>query len=167
VIVLVAAMGRNRVIGVDGGLPWHLADDLKRFKALTVGKPIIMGRNTFNSIGRALPARTNIVITRNTEFTAEGVVVVSTPGEALVRALREVDDGGSEICIVGGGQIYRQFLPLASRIELTVVDAAPDGDTTFPDLDDTWGVVTEEFLVGEPSLRYLTLEPRSQELEAS
>lgn len=165
-IVLVAAMGRNRVIGVDGGLPWHLPDDLKRFKALTLGKPIIMGRATYDSIGRPLPGRTNIVISRSVENVHDGVVTVSSPGEALVRALREVDSGAAEIAVVGGGQIYRQFLPLASRIELTVVDLEPVGDTRFPELGPEWVEDAEEVVGGDPSLRYVTLR-RTEEPAAS
>ena len=156
-IVLIAAMGENRVIGVDGNLPWHIAEDLARFKALTMGKPIIMGRATFESIGRPLPGRTNIVLTRNPAFAHEGVVVVTTPGEALVVALRHAGDDG-EVVIGGGGQLYRQFLPMAGRMELTIVDESPYGDTTFPEFSvDDWAIESEVVSEGPPCLRYQTL----------
>ncbi len=154
-LVLIAAMGLNRVIGVDGGLPWHLPDDLKRFKAMTMGKPMIMGRATFESIGRPLPGRTNIVVTRNQFFSSEGVVVASSPAEAVAIARREVGPNG-EIAVIGGGQIYRELFPEASRLELTVVDDAPEGDTTFPEFNrDDW-TVTEETVPGSPAVAYRT-----------
>ena len=163
-IVLIAVLGRNRVIGVDGGLPWHLPDDLRRFKALTMGTPMIMGRATYDSIGRPLPGRTNIVITRNASFSVDGVVAVSTPGEALVLALREARDDG-DISVIGGGQIYRQFLPMAGRLELTMVDDAPQGDTTFPELvADQWVIHHESIASGQPTVTYRTLVRRSEEL---
>lgn len=128
-ISLVVAASRNHVIGVAGGLPWHLSDDLRRFKSLTMGKPVVMGRKTFESIGRALPGRQNIVITTQPDFTAEGCDVVSSPEAAVAAA-----PAGSEIMVIGGGEIYRLFLPLADRVYLTRVDAVVTGDTYFPEL---------------------------------
>lgn len=131
-ISLVVAASTNNVIGVAGELPWHLSDDLKRFKALTMGKPIVMGRKTFESIGRALPGRQNIVITTQQDYVAEGCDVVSSPEAAVA-----VASAGSEIMVIGGGEVYQLFLSLADRIYLTRVDTVVDGDTYFPDLDDT------------------------------
>lgn len=139
-ISLVVAASRNNVIGAAGQLPWHLSDDLKRFKALTMGKPIVMGRKTFESIGRALPGRQNIVITTQRDYVAEGCDVVGSPGDAVAA----VPDG-SEIMVIGGGEIYLLFLPLADRIYLTRVDTVVDGDTFFPALDAaTWQETSRE-----------------------
>ena len=131
-ISLVVAASTNNVIGVAGDLPWRLSDDLKRFKALTMGKPIVMGRKTFESIGRALPGRQNIVITTQTEFVADGCDVVSSPAAALAAAAE-----AEEVMIIGGGEIYRLFLPLAARIYLTRVKVDLEGDTIFPALDES------------------------------
>lgn len=133
-ISLVVAASTNNVIGVAGGLPWHLSDDLKRFKALTMGKPIIMGRKTFESIGRALPGRQNIVITTQADYQAEGCDVVTSVDAAI-----EVAGETAEKMIIGGGEIYRLFLPVADRIYLTRVAVDVVGDTLFPELDsDIW-----------------------------
>jgi dihydrofolate reductase len=132
VISLVVAASTNNVIGVAGELPWHLSDDLKRFKALTMGKPIVMGRKTFESIGRALPGRQNIVITTQTEFVADGCDIVASPAAAVAAAAE-----AQEVMIIGGGEIYRLFLPLADRIYLTRVAVDIEGDTVFPLLDES------------------------------
>lgn len=129
-ISLIVAASTNNVIGVAGKLPWHLSDDLKRFKALTMAKPIIMGRKTFESIGRALPGRQNIVITTQQSFAADGCDLVSSPAAALAAAA-----AADEVMIIGGGEIYRLFLPLAQTIYLTRVNVALEGDTVFPALD--------------------------------
>ena len=139
-ISAIVAASSNNVIGNNGGLPWRLPEDLKRFKAITMGKPMIMGRATWDSIGRALPGRKNIVVTRRKNFVAEGCDVVATVDDAIAAA-GEVD----EVMIIGGGQLYRQLLPRTDRIYLTRVHANIDGDTRFPELDDSeWQVVSEE-----------------------
>jgi dihydrofolate reductase len=130
VISLIVAASTNNVIGVKGDLPWRLSDDLKRFKALTMGKPIVMGRKTYESIGRPLPGRQNIVITRQPNFPAEGCDVVTAP-EAAIDAAGDAD----EIMIIGGSHIYNAFLPLANRIYLTRVLADVDGDAFLPEID--------------------------------
>lgn len=135
-IVLVAAVGRNGVIGRDGELPWRLATDVARFRALTRGKPVIMGRKTYQAIGRPLPDRLNIVVTRNPDFAPAGVQTATSLGAALdsastAAAAAQVD----EIAVIGGGEIYAQALPLADRVYLTKVDAAPAGDAHFPALN--------------------------------
>ena len=131
-------MARNRVIGRNGKLPWRLPAELQYFKAVTMGKPIIMGRKTFDSIGRPLPGRTNIVVTRRADFSVEGIVTAADLSAAIAlgeAAARENDV--DEIMVIGGGEIYAQSLPRADRIYLTEVQAEIDGDTVFPALDPT------------------------------
>jgi dihydrofolate reductase len=129
-VTIVAAVARNGVIGVDGGLPWHLPDDLRRFKALTMGHVLVMGRKTYESIGHPLPGRTTVVVTRNAAWDPGSDEVVRAPGlDEAIRAARAIDD---EVFVVGGAQVYADALPLAGRLELTLVDDEPDGDTTFP-----------------------------------
>lgn len=133
-ISIIVAVAKNGVIGCHNRLIWHMSEDLKRFKALTIGHPIIMGRKTFESIGRPLPGRTNIVVSRNTELKIDGVSVVGSIQEAIDMLPQE-----DEIFIIGGGQIYEQALPLTSKIYLTLVDQTPDGDTFFPEItQDEW-----------------------------
>ena len=129
---IIAAVAANGVIGNDGDMPWKLSTDLKRFKALTTGKPVIMGRKTFAPIGRPLPNRVNLVLTRDTAFEAPGVVVVPTQ-EAAIDAASDV--GAEEAMVIGGGEIYRAFLDRAERLYITHVDASPVGDTHFPAID--------------------------------
>ncbi|SMC70366.1 dihydrofolate reductase [Janibacter indicus] len=131
-LVLVAALGANRAIGVDGGMPWHLPEDLAHFKALTMGGTMIMGRRTWDSIGRALPGRTTVVITSDHACSAPGAVVVHSLAEALAVA------GPGEVFVVGGGEIYRQTIALASRLELTEIAASPQAEVFFPEVDDGW-----------------------------
>jgi len=134
VISLIVAASTNNVIGAQGELPWRLSSDLKRFKAITMGKPIVMGRLTYESIGRALPGRQNIVITRQAEFKAEGCDVVQSIDAAIAAA-----GDAEEIVIIGGSHIYQEFLPRADRIYLTRVQADVEGDTYLPDLAaDEW-----------------------------
>ena len=130
------AVARNGVIGADGGLAWRISDDLKQFKAVTIGKPIIMGRRTFESIGKPLPGRDNIVLTRSINFSAQGVFIARTIDGALrlARALA-VERGADEISIIGGAEIYAQTLARTRRIYLTRVDADVEGDVRFPEID--------------------------------
>ena len=128
-IALVAAVARNGVIGRDNGLIWHLGSDLRRFKALTMGKPMLMGRRTFDSIGKPLPGRRSLVLTRDRGFSAAGIETVHDWDAALAAA------GADTLMVVGGAEIYALALPHADRIHLTEVDAAPEGDTFFPDFD--------------------------------
>jgi len=136
---MVAAMGENRVIGAKGAIPWKQPTDQARFKTITMGKPVIMGATTFDSMGRPLPGRLNIVMSR-TPRVIEGATVVDSVEEALA-AVAAVP----EAMIVGGGQIYTAFLPLADAIELTVVHASPAGDAYFPELNpNDWNIVHRE-----------------------
>lgn len=151
-IVLVVAVAENGVIGQGNTIPWRLKSDLQRFKAITLNKPIIMGRKTYQSIGRPLPGRTNIVVTRDPAFQARGVVVASSfeaaeqvaAGDALRRF-------ATEIVVVGGAEIYAHWLPTASRIELTEVHTSPEGDTKFPVIDPAaWQETARERHVAGP-----------------
>lgn len=134
-ISLIAAMSKNRVIGVDNQLPWHLPADLKHFKALTLNKPIIMGRKTYESIGRPLPKRRNIIISRQAGYIVENCDVYSTL-EAAFAATHDAE----ETMVIGGANVYQQALPLADRIYLTIVDTTLEGDAYFPEWSDAWEV---------------------------
>jgi len=131
-VSLIVAMAQNGVIGRDNALPWRLPEDLRRFKTSTLGKPILMGRKTFESIGRALPGRSNFVLTRDRGWSAPGVAVVHSVEEALAQAA-----GAAELVAIGGAEIYRLVLPFARRIYLTHVHADVPGDTYFPEFDAT------------------------------
>lgn len=142
---IVVAVAKNRVIGGDNKLLWHIRSDLQRFKALTLGKPMVMGRKTFQSIGKALPGRETIVVTRDRAFRAPGVHVAHD----LAAALKLADEfalkmNAEAIAIVGGGEIYAQTLAKTARVYLTEVELAPDGDTHFPKLGAEWRVEHEE-----------------------
>ena len=138
-IALIAAVARNGVIGRDGAMPWHLPADLRHFKQITLGKPVVMGRRTHQSIGRPLPGRANIVITRDRNYRAAGCTVVHSPEEAIAAADAAAasagGDAADEIVVIGGGSVYAAFLPRAERIYLTRVDVEVTGDTRFPTLD--------------------------------
>lgn|SRR3989338_4176521 len=127
-ISLIAAIDRNRVIGKDNSLPWKLPADMKRFKELTKGKPVIMGRATFESIGKPLPNRINIILTRDKNFKAEGCVVVHSVGDALKAA-----KGHEEIMVIGGANVYSQFINIADKMYLTFIEGEFEGDAYFPE----------------------------------
>jgi len=138
VLSLVAARGKNGVIGRDGDLPWRLKSDMARFKAITGGKPILMGRRTWDSLPfRPLPGRLNLVLSRDMQFEAEGGVVCETLQEAIEIAREQAaDDGVDEICVIGGAGVYAATLPLANRLHLTEVEASPPGDVVFPSFNE-------------------------------
>ncbi|WP_455234718.1 type 3 dihydrofolate reductase [Thiogranum longum] len=139
-VSLVVAMAENRVIGRDNELPWRLSADLQHFKALTMGKPIIMGRKTYESIGRPLPGRICIVVTRDSSYTAEGCRVAHSVGQAL-----ETAAGYDEVMIIGGADLYGQLLERADRLYLTLVRAEIDGDAWFPEFDaQQWREIARE-----------------------
>ena len=142
-VVLIAALDRDFAIGKGNALPWHLPDDLKRFKALTLGKPVLMGRKTAESLGRALPGRTNLVLTRSGRVPFEGMQAVNSFPAAIEAAGGE---GASELCVIGGGEIYALALPLAQRLHLTHVETAvEDADAFFPLLNPLqWEAVFRE-----------------------
>jgi len=162
-LAFVVAIAWNGVIGRDGGLPWRLSTDLKRFKAVTMGKPVVMGRKTWESIGKPLPGRLNIVVSRNPAFAAEGALTARSFDEALEKARAESE--AEEICVIGGGEIYRQALSRADLLYVTHVDAEIEGDAFFPKIDPkVWHPVHSEAVpAGEKDIyptRYVIYERR-------
>jgi dihydrofolate reductase len=156
---LIVAMSRNRVIGVEGRMPWHLPDDLKHFRDLTLGKPILMGRRTFEAIGHPLPGRDNFVLSRDPNYRAAGCRVFVS-GEAMLDAACLLHP---EPMIIGGAMWYEMFMGRAKRIYLTLVETETRGDTFFPELEEgTWRRVADEFHPADArhafSLRFMTLE---------
>ena len=159
-IALIAAMGSNRAIGLDNRMPWHLSADLKRFRALTLGKPILMGRKTHASIGRPLPGRVNLVLTSDPGYAAPGCIVVHSPEQALQVAQ------GEELMVIGGAALYRDFLPRAERLYLTRIHREFDGDTFFPEFDAAdWRETAREDIEADAdsglSYSFITLERRT------
>lgn len=128
-VTIVAAVARNRVIGRDNDLPWRIPEDMRRFKELTMGGVLVMGRKTYESIGRPLPGRRTVVVSRNPDLEIEGVEMAPSLEMALEIA------GGDDVFVVGGGEIYRQAMDVADVLEITEVDAEPEGDTFFPEID--------------------------------
>ena len=156
-VSLIVAMSENRVIGQDNHMPWHISEDLKFFKRTTLGKPVIMGRKTFESIGKPLPERPNLVVTRNPDWSADGVQVFTS----LRGALEAAQKLGEEIIIGGGAEIYRQALPLTDKIYLTYIHKTIEGDTFFPEFDaGAWQETAREERVSEKGLAFswVTLE---------
>ncbi len=135
-VAMIAAVGANGVIGAEGQIPWRLPTDFAHFKRTTLGKPLIMGRKTFESIGKPLPGRTNIIVTRQVGYRAEGALTTGSLERALELA-REIAavDGANEVMIGGGGEIYREGMAIAERLYVTHVEASPDGDAFFPVID--------------------------------
>lgn len=153
-IVLVCARADNGVIGVKGRLPWHLPDDMRRFKQITVGRPMIMGRKTFDSLPGLLPGRRHIVVTRNSDWEAEGAERADGLGAALALA------NAPQVCVIGGAEIWAQALPFADRIELTIVHCEPDGDAyiDMPDPAEWTKTVSESYDTadGRPAFDFVT-----------
>ncbi|MBI1248712.1 dihydrofolate reductase [bacterium] len=152
-ISMIVAASRNNVIGRDGDMPWHLSNDLRRFKKLTMGHPMIMGRKTYQSIGRLLPGRTTVIVTRDPSFTVEGAVVVHSV-EAAVQACKD----RIEAFVIGGAEIYKAFFPVASRLYLTrVLTEIPDGDTFLPEIDfSAWELESEEQIPADANNQFPT-----------
>ena len=161
-VAMIAAMSRNRVIGVDNQLPWYLPEDLKFFKRMTQAKPLVMGRKTFESIGRPLPNRLNIVVTRDTSFHHDGIRVCHDLASAIELADRQATiEAAEEIMVMGGAQIYAQAMPIASRLYLTEVDVDIEGDAHFPALEGDWQEVASEAgspSEGQPAYRFVRYE---------
>ena len=161
-VSLIVATDDEGGIGLRGGLPWHLPDDLRRFKALTLGKPVVMGRRTWDSIGRPLPGRLNIVVSRDPRLAIQGATVVGTLEAALAAA-----GGVPEVCVIGGAEIYRLALPLADTVHLTEVHANVGADTHFPSLDPAqWVEVARERRAADErhahAMSYVTLRRRAR-----
>ena len=150
-IVLVVAAADNDVIGAGGKLPWHLRSDLQHFRALTMGTPVVMGRKTYLSIGRLLPGRTNIVVSRDSGFAAPGLLVAPTLRAALTVARGDARRRGSEIMVIGGAEIFAQLMPAAARLELTRVHLRPEGDVLLPPIEwDKWEEIARRDLPQGP-----------------
>ncbi|MAY41800.1 MULTISPECIES: dihydrofolate reductase [unclassified Neptuniibacter] len=150
-LAIIVAQDKNRAIGIENKLPWHLPEDLRYFKRVTMGKPIIMGRNTFDSIGRPLPGRVNIVVSRQEGYSPEGVKVVNSL-EAATELAESICliDGVDEAMIIGGAQIYSQAIGVADRLYLTEVDAEINGDAWFPEFDrSAWNEIGRENFLAE------------------
>ncbi len=139
-ISIIAAVADNGTIGSANSMPWHIKEDFRRFKAITTGHPVVMGRKTFESLGRPLPNRTNVVVTRNRAYVAEGCIVAGSLQEAVGLFSRE-----EEVFVIGGGEIYAQAMPLADKVYLTHIHHSYDGDTRFPALGEGWRKVFEEY----------------------
>ncbi|MDF9392358.1 MULTISPECIES: dihydrofolate reductase [Methylococcus] len=162
-ISIIVAMARNRVIGADNAMPWHLSADLKRFRTLTLGKPVLMGRKTHESIGRILPGRQNIILTRSPDFSAPGCTIVHDLGE-----LATVCAGTPELMVIGGSALYEALLPRARRLYLTLIDHDYPGDTYFPEFAAAdWREISREDVRNDPDFpwpySYLVLERPSPE----
>ena len=143
-VAMIAAIGANSVIGADGQIPWRLPTDFAHFKRSTLGKPLIMGRKTFESIGKPLPGRTTIIVTRRSDYAPEGVLVCHGVVEALEQAQAiAAADGADEVMIGGGAEIYREAMPLADRLYVTHVSASPEGDAKFPPIDPAIWEITQ------------------------
>ncbi len=153
--IIVAAAGKKRVIGKKGGTPWYIPAELKRFKEITMGHPILMGRKTHESIGKALSGRTNIIITHDMGYLAEGCIVVHSLDEALLQAKDK--PGSEEVFIIGGGQIYQEAIKLADKLYLTYVDKEIEGDVFFPDYSE-FKKVSESKWQEHEGIRYKFLE---------
>lgn len=149
---LIAAVAENGVIGAGDAMPWRLSSDMKRFKNLTMGKPVIMGRKTYETIGKPLAGRVNIVISRKDDFAPEGIIVAPSLEAALVKAEEGARAAaGDEVMVIGGGEIYHAAIGLAERLYITHVEAAPQGDTHFPPIDPAlWRATTAERLPAGP-----------------
>ncbi|MFH0923941.1 MAG: dihydrofolate reductase [Candidatus Falkowbacteria bacterium] len=166
-ISIIAVIGKNNAIGYKNKLLWNIPDDLKHFKKITSGHPVIMGRKTFESIGSPLPGRANIIITRNEDYVAENCIIAHSLKEAIEKAQKtshtllppplEGEGLGGEVFIIGGGQIYKQALPLADKLYLTIVDDEPKADTFFPDYSEFKNVISEEELKHN-NIKYKFLE---------
>lgn len=142
---LIAAMDRKRTIGSEGEMPWHLPADLAYFRRRTWGKPIVMGRKTYESIGRPLPGRDNIILTRDRDFKAEGCLVVHSVDELLRLQEKDLASNADEVMVIGGGEIYRLLMPMADKMYITRIDAEFEGDTFFPEWDEHDWELIEQF----------------------
>ena len=164
-LAMIAALADNHVIGFDNRMPWHLPADLKHFKAITLGKPIIMGRKTWDSLGRPLPGRLNLVVSRQPDLQLEGAETFTDLDSALTRAEQWArEQGVDELMLIGGAQLYAQALPQAQRLYLTRIEASPEGDAFFPDYDQAeWQCIDSQAHPAEgdaPAYRFETWQRR-------
>ena len=156
---VIVALAKNRVIGLNNTLPWHLPEDLKRFKQLTMGHHIIMGRKTFESLGRLLPGRQTVIVTRNPDYKVDGAIVVHSLEQAI-----SVSSADSEAFLIGGAELYQQSLPLAKRLYLTMIDAEFEGDAYFPEIElDHWDLLEQQDLISQQgwAFHYLSYQRKA------
>lgn len=156
---VIVALAKNRVIGLNNTLPWHLPEDLKRFKQLTMGHHIIMGRKTYESLGRLLPGRQTVIVTRNPDYKADGAIVVHSLEQAI-----SVSSADSEAFLIGGAELYQQSLPLAKRLYLTMIDAEFEGDAYFPEIElDHWDLLEQQDLISQQgwAFHYLSYQRKA------
>jgi dihydrofolate reductase len=150
-ISLIVAMASNRVIGLNNKMPWHLSADLKKFKKITMGSPVLMGRKTYESIGKPLPGRTTIIVSRNLEYQQDGCLVFND----LETALKKACESAKEIFVIGGSDLYEATLPIAGAIYLTIINREFHGDTFFPDIDlNDWSEVEREDVKDDPDVAF-------------
>lgn len=143
-ISLIAAVPKNNVIGANGTMPWYLPSDFKFFKAQTMGKPMVMGRKQFETVGKPLPGRTNILVTRQSGYQPDGVIVINDFVAAIEHAKTIAKaDRVDEVMVIGGGEIYKLAMPIAERLYITHIDAEPEGDVVFPQIDDSWMCISK------------------------
>jgi dihydrofolate reductase len=164
-ISLIVAMASNRVIGLNNKMPWHLSTDLKKFKETTMGSPVLMGRKTYESIGRPLPGRTTIIVSRNPAYRQEGCLVFNN----IETALKKASESADEIFVIGGSDLYEAILPITDAIYLTIINREFQGDTFFPDIDlNDWSEVEREDIKDDPdvafSYSFLKLEKANQNI---
>ena len=167
-ISIIVAMASNRVIGLNNKMPWHLSADLKKFKKITMGSPVLMGRKTYESIGKPLPGRTNIIISRNPGYQQGGCLVIND----LKTALKKACESAEEVFIIGGSELYKTMLPMADAIYLTLINREFQGDTFFPEIDwNDWSEVEREDIEDDPdaafSYCFLKLEKTNEKMPAS
>jgi dihydrofolate reductase len=156
---VIVALAKNRVIGLNNTLPWHLPEDLKRFKQLTMGHHIIMGRKTYESLGRLLPGRQTVIVTRNPNYKVDGAIVVHSLEQAI-----SVSSADSEAFLIGGAELYQQSLPLAKRLYLTMIDAEFEGDAYFPEIElDHWDLLEQQDLISQQgwAFHYLSYQRKA------
>jgi dihydrofolate reductase len=156
---VIVALAKNRVIGLNNTLPWHLPEDLKRFKQLTMGHHIIMGRKTYESLGRLLPGRQTVIVTRNPDYKVDGAIVVHSLEQAM-----SVSSADSEAFLIGGAELYQQSLPLAKRLYLTMIDAEFEGDAYFPEIElDHWDLLEQQDLISQQgwAFHYLSYQRKA------
>lgn len=156
---VIVALAKNRVIGLNNTLPWHLPEDLKRFKQLTMGHHIIMGRKTYESLGHLLPGRQTVIVTRNPDYKVDGAIVVHSLEQAM-----SVSSADSEAFLIGGAELYQQSLPLAKRLYLTMIDAEFEGDAYFPEIElDHWDLLEQQDLISQQgwAFHYLSYQRKA------
>lgn len=156
---VIVALAKNRVIGLNNTLPWHLPEDLKRFKQLTMGHHIIMGRKTYESLGRLLPGRQTVIVTRNPDYKVDGAIVVHSLEQAI-----SVSSADSEAFLIGGAELYQQSLPLAKGLYLTMIDAEFEGDAYFPEIElDHWDLLEQQDLISQQgwAFHYLSYQRKA------